>query len=263
MKIKNKEMQKAFLLLFLSFTFANSVTVAIHELGHAIAIRAGGISDVRIILHPYISSMVIWKPVPELLGFVDAAGPLFNILVSTIIFAIFWKFRKPAFMPLLIMAPISYFQEGFSSFMQIVLNQTGTDSIRIVESGIPKPIVLIIAVIFLLLGIFLFVSLLPMFGIRKSFSFGRIFMIIFGATGLNMVIIFIFGLWYGIEERFRALILFTGMLLFSLVFTALYKTLFKNRDFLKIRLSDVRNSDILTALILAAVPVTLLIVFFN
>lgn len=263
MKQRSSESLKSFILLFFSFTFANSVTVAIHEVGHALAIWAGGVKDVKIILHPYLSSRVIWNPIPELLGIVDAAGPLFNIIVSTIILLVLWKFRKPILMPFLLMAPLSYFQEGFSSFMQIVLNQAGTDSIRIIQSGVPMIVVLVISIILLLLGIFLFVAFLPMFGIRKTYSFGRVYTIIFSATGLNMVIIFIFGLWKDVGERLRALILLAGMLLFSLIFAGLHKTIFKRRAVLGIKHYKTTTTDILVTLLTALVPVALGIIFLR
>ncbi|MDX1359380.1 MAG: hypothetical protein R3232_11165 [Clostridia bacterium] len=262
MKTRNIDSLKSFLLLFFSFTFANSVTVAIHELGHAILIAACG-NKVRVILHPYLSSRVLWNPTLELFGYVDAAGPLFNILISTIILAVLWKFRKPVLMPLILMAPLSYFQEGFSSFMQIILNQQGTDSIRMIRSGVPMVILLVVSIALLLFGIFLFVAMFPLFNIKKEYSFGRVFSIVYGATGLNMIIMLLFALQKGMDEITRALILLAGMLIFSLIFTSLHKLYFSKRIVFKIRETNISNVDIYITFSIALIAVISGIIYYH
>jgi len=250
--------------LFLSFTFANSVTVALHEIGHYIAIRAAGITDVKLFLHPYLSSYTQWSPSPQLKGLVDMAGPVFNIAVSLALFALLWKWRRRALLPFLLMAPVALFQEGFSSFMQIVLRQPGTDSIRMIESGMPMPALLIISIVFLLCGIYLFVALLPLFGIKKECGFFKTLAVVFGATALNMLIVLFFALGTAPGEVTRALILLAAMLLFSLVFSGLHQIKAIGKRTLKPDAPpDIRCQTLVLTGILALVPVVLGLVLFN
>jgi len=258
----NKNSIRSALMMFFSFTFANSLTVGIHEIGHAISIILFSDRSVSLTIHPYLSSYVSWRTTDELIGIVDAAGPLFNLTVSIIIFVIFWRFKRPVFLPLIMMAPVALFQEGFSSFMQVVLKQNGTDSMRIIESGVPQILILIVSLIFLFAGIISFVSLFPMFGIRKEYGAGRIFLIIFSAAGANMLIMLLFALGADRDEVMRSLILLSTIFLFSIIFTIVYK-------FTSLRISKsipffiTNRKELLYAFLTALVPVSAGLVFFN
>ena len=94
------------LLLAGAFAFALCVLVGVHELGHAAALRYFGVTKMRIILHPFSASRVVWDTTDEFLGYVDAAGPLAAILVGCAIAMVLWRWRTPAILPLLFLLPL-------------------------------------------------------------------------------------------------------------------------------------------------------------
>lgn len=261
-----KEMKssvKAFLLLFFSFTFANSVCVALHETGHALAIISSGIGDVSLNIHPYLASSVRWTATPELMGYVDAAGPLFNIIASGVVFLALYRIRRPVLLPILLMFPVAMFQEGLNSMMQVFMGLSGTDSMNIIASGVSRYVVLFFSIVLFTAGILLFVSLFEMFGIRKEHPFLKTSLIVFSATGLNMVIIILFSLLQRPEEIQRGAILLASMLIFSLIFAAIKKTRFS--DAISIHSSSdisISNRTVLATFLIALIPVTIFVFLF-
>ena len=72
----------AALLLAGAWAFALCVIFAAHELGHLLALRLYGVTEVRIVLHPFTGARTVWNATNEFLGVVDAAGPLASIMVG-------------------------------------------------------------------------------------------------------------------------------------------------------------------------------------
>lgn len=260
---ENRSFVQSLLLLFLSFTFANSVCVALHEMGHAIFVLLSDAGNVKLVIHPYLSSYVVWDWTPRLLGYMDAAGPVFNMLVSILVFVLFFRFRKPTVLPFLLMAPVAVFQEGLNSAMQILLQLPGTDSMNIIASGVPQVVLLSFAIALFLIGIIWFTLMLGLFGIERTQPYWRIVLVIFSATGLNMVIIILFSLFQRPQEMQRGIVLLTAMFVFSFVFAAFKKIGFI--DALSIQGGKdyvVTNRTILKLLIIALVPVVIGLVFY-
>ena len=258
-----KPFWKSLLLLFFSFTFANYACVALHEIGHVLAIFIGGVNNVKLFIHPYLSSYVRWSAIPELIGYIDAAGPLFNIAMSVILFLALYRIRRPMLLPFLLMAPISMFQEGLNSMMQVFLGSPGTDSMNIIKSGVPLLAVLFLSIVFFIAGILLFTSLLEMFAIKNEHPFWRTFLIIFGATGLNMVFVILFSLFQRPDEVLRGIILLALMLIFSIVFAGLKKTkLIRTFSIISPSGLLIDNVTLLVVFLIAAIPVAMGVIFF-
>ncbi|MCG3225669.1 MAG: hypothetical protein H7645_02015 [Candidatus Heimdallarchaeota archaeon] len=116
---------KPMLLLFGSWVFAFLLGVTIHEIGHALAYLTVGIRGISIHLHPFELNFCSYLFTPYditngKMAFGALAGPMFNIIISTIVMLSFWKFRKQYFLPFLMMGPASYIPEGVGMIMDLV-----------------------------------------------------------------------------------------------------------------------------------------------
>ena len=158
-----------------AFAFAMCVSVSVHELGHAAALRYFGVRQMQIILHPFSASRVVWDATDEFLGYVDAAGPLASVLVGVVVTAALWPVRRASLLPLLFLGPIALITEGFSSTMQLAFRLGGTDMMRIVRAGVPHWLLLVLAVGLFLASIVVFCLLLPLAsGSRRVGFFTRL-----------------------------------------------------------------------------------------
>lgn len=176
------------LLLAGAFTFALCVLVSAHELGHAAALRYFGITQIRIVLHPFSASRVIWDTTDEFIGYVDAAGPLATIFFGCMISMVLWRWRRATILPLLFLCPVALTTEGFSSTMQLLLRLPGTDMMRIVRAGVPYSLLLVLAVGLFLVSIVVFCFILPLANVSAKDSFLKRLLILEGGFGLWMVI---------------------------------------------------------------------------
>lgn len=218
-----KDTYQSILVLIGAFSFAFFMGIALHEFGHAIAIRSFGVKTVKVILHPFQSSSTYWDVNNDFIGYVDAAGLLLNVIIGCSILILLWRKRSQFILPLLLTGPMSLIQEGFNSFLQLVLNIPGTDSIRIVASGVPYIIVFGTAILFISLGIILFSLQLPLYGISSEDTFHRKLTILAPGLTFYMLMILLYALVFNPSEMLRGVILtlFSGFI--SILIAALNK----------------------------------------
>ena len=108
--------------------------------------------------------------IPEsMMGWPDAAGPVANVAIGLILFSILWKKRTPLTFPLLLWGPLACVQEGIGQVM--TLSDHGSDAARIIAAGFPEPLLILVSILFILVGIFLFALIFPVSGISRDFSF--------------------------------------------------------------------------------------------
>ena len=188
MDIDKRSSFHSVLLLGGAFAFALCVLVGVHELGHAAALRYFGITQMRIVLHPFSASRVIWDTTDEFIGYVDAAGPLAAIFFGCTISLVLWRWRKATILPLLFLCPVALITEGFSSTMQLVLRLPGTDMMRIVRAGVPCSLLLFLAIGLFLVSITVFCLILPLANVSSKDSFLKRLVILEGGFGLWMAI---------------------------------------------------------------------------
>ena len=112
---------KSFLLLSGSYVFAYCLGVTLHEIGHAIGYVLLDLPSPKIYVHPFTKSYSqLLVVVPDsVLPFTSLMGPLFNVLIGTIVMGILWIKRNPTLVPFIVMAPVAYFQEGVSIFIDL------------------------------------------------------------------------------------------------------------------------------------------------
>lgn len=220
-----KNSYASILALIGAFSFAFFLGVAIHEFGHAIAIRSLGVRDVQVILHPFGSSSTIWNVNRNFLGYVDAAGPLFNVFLSCSILILLWTKRSQSILPLLLLGPMSLIQEGFSSLIQILLNIPGTDSVRIIASGVPSIIVFGVAILFMSLGIILFSFQLPLYDISPEDPILSKLSILIPGLSAYMILILLYALVFNPPGIIRGIILSIFSVFIAMIVAAVNKPL--------------------------------------
>ena len=168
--MNKNETLKTILLIFVSFAFSFNLGNAVHEFGHAISDNIAGIpwSNIHVIIHPFLAPhMSIYGGIPDsLMGWPDAAGPLADVVVGLVVFAILWQIRRPYLLPFLFWGPLACVQEGFGQIVNI--SQTGTDAARMVAAGFPAFALILISSLLLITGIVLFVMLVPVSGVSTE-----------------------------------------------------------------------------------------------
>jgi len=171
MVTRNSSLIVTILTLLGAFAFAFVTNEAIHEVGHYLMHRVYG-GDVGIRLDPFGSSRILGGAASSApMGPTSLAGPAFSLLVSTTVFAVLWRWRRPLLLPLLLMLPVAMTQEGVT--FSFGLLTPGGDASFIVTWGLPAPVLLTIGALLLVCGIALLTLLLPLAGLPRDARFGR------------------------------------------------------------------------------------------
>ncbi len=215
------------LLLLGAFAFAIGIVQSVHELGHALALRAYGISDVRIVLHPFLGSRTIWQDTTDYAGFgtVDAAGPLAPITLGAIVTLALWRWRRAILLPLLLILPLGAVSEGFSNLMQLAFQSPGSDALRMVEAGVPIAVFAGVALVIFAFGLASFCLLLPLLGVAPGDPFRRKFTILAGGMIPYWLVTMLVIMRFDAENTPRGVILLTFSLLIALAIAALHRPL--------------------------------------
>lgn len=148
------------LLLFLSLFPATFLFFILHEGGHALAnlILGGTVSNFYV--HPF-TFMGMVKPITDPISiWTHALGYITNLLVSSVIFLLFWKRRSVANLPLVMLLPLGAILQGLLMF---VLDGDIANLMRI--SGLPAIPFMVLGLVLFCAGIFLLLALFPLFGL--------------------------------------------------------------------------------------------------
>jgi hypothetical protein len=150
---------RSFLLLFLLLFPLNFLYLVFHEGGHALqTLFLGGPVDMFYV-HPFSLNGYV-RP----FAFMDnpwhhAAGPLLGVLASLLIFLFTWKKRSTSLLPLVMLFPWAAIMQGFRLVMG------GGDAANISRlTGLSPALFQGLGAVLLLVGIFFFLSLLPLLG---------------------------------------------------------------------------------------------------
>ena len=148
------------LLFFLAFPVYFMV-LASHEGGHALHTLAVGGRVSLFYIHPFSISGYSRPPVEyfENVWF-HAAGPTLGLLVSLLIFLLFWKRRSVSFLPLVMLFPMAAIGQGF-----VMLMVMGDFTNIVLLSGLSPIIFRVTGLILAVAAVFLFVSLFPLLGL--------------------------------------------------------------------------------------------------
>jgi hypothetical protein len=149
------------LLLFLLAFPVYFIVLVFHEGGHALHTLAVGGPVLLFYVHPFPMAGYSRPPVDywENVWF-HAAGPALGLMVSLLIFLLFWKRRSITFLPLVMLFPLAAIGQGF-----IMLMVMGDFNNIVLLTGLPPIIFRVTGLMLVVTAIFLFVSLFPLLGL--------------------------------------------------------------------------------------------------
>jgi hypothetical protein len=150
------------ILLFFCVLFSMRFwTLLFHEGGHALADLVEGNLPRLLYAHPF-NFAGFSRPI-----FVDrvlnhSAGPVIGVLVPLLIFILLWKHRSVAVLPLVMVFPWAAMETGANV---IQITQTGDYHNIIRLTGLSEAVIVIPCLVLFVIGVFLFLSLLPLLGL--------------------------------------------------------------------------------------------------
>jgi hypothetical protein len=138
----------------------------LHEGGHALNTLAHGVSITILYAHPF-SFAGYARPIPTWNSvWFHASGTVVALLVSLLIFILFWKRRSITNLPLVMLFPWIAILSGVGVIY--IPAQTG-DYYNIMQlTELPGAVFYVPGILLLLLGIFFFVSILPLLGLAPD-----------------------------------------------------------------------------------------------
>jgi len=152
----------AFLLFFCVLISLNFWNLLFHEGGHALADLSEGNVTKLLYAHPFTFAGFA-RPIFRDNVLNHVAGPIMGVLVPLLIFIPLWKRRSTALLPLVMVFPWAAFSAG-ANVANIALD-IGDYSQIIRLTGLPEAAIIIPGLVTLVIGIFFFLSLLPLLGL--------------------------------------------------------------------------------------------------
>ncbi len=256
------------LLVFLIFFPLTFVHLFVHEGGHALVSLYARVPHTSIYFHPFSFSGFSRPMYDYHNAWGHLGGPLISLLAALILFILFWKRRS--FNHLLFVAFVAWtvFWEG-TGFMDI-LGGTG-DFFNVARvTNLPVGLFFGIDLLLFISGIVLFVSLLPLFGLKADDLNGLwalpLGMGLYGVLGLVLASILApispFAIRYDLVREiqlsagFRPLLMTAAGLLFAGLYVTLYRAIRKKLPaFLRTECRPLEWRDLRVPAILAVLSI--------
>lgn len=202
-----------------------------HEGGHALANLVLGKNVWDFYVHPFTFSGYV-RPFTDNVWF-HAAGHITNLLVSFVIFCLFWKRRSIANLPFVMLFPYEAISQGF---FILILNGDIANILRITE--LPATIFVVLGFVLVCAGLFFLFALFPRLGLapedKKSLLVVATAFFLQGALGMLVAHLFVpdsaFNFKYldvGVEIIQSANTLSLGLPILGAFFSLTYITLFR------------------------------------
>ncbi len=158
---KLASMLRSTLLLFFLFFPVYFMVLVFHEGGHALHTLAVGGRVSLFYVHPFAMVGYSRQPIEYFDNvWFHAAGSALGLLVSLLIFLLFWKRRSVAFLPLIMIFPMVAIGQGF-----VMLMVMGDFTNIVLLSGLSPVIFRVTGLMLAVAAVFLFVSLFPLLGL--------------------------------------------------------------------------------------------------
>lgn len=260
---RNTSVFEVGLFLLGSYVIALLLSTAVHELGHGLALASIPI-NFRLVLNPFSSSMTVpLSSIPtDNFAFVLSAGTILELIVGTIVIALFWRWRRPEIVPILMVAPLSYLKSAGYFLVGIAIPDG--DTALLITMGIPALVIQTLGVLMLVFGVLLLILMFPLLGISRDDSFRKIVMILFLGMALHGFGMIAFALILNPLELYIGVANVVSMMVTILILAAIFR---RGSNFLeKIVHSDVsqlERSRVLSIAGLALIFIIAELIFFN
>lgn len=251
---------KPMLLLFGSWVFAYLLGVSIHEIGHALAAVQLGYTNIRIYLHPFELNYVISTLNSESLLY-SISGPLFNLIIATILTLVLWKFRNQYTLPILMLGPATFIPEGVAMIIEATAYpHSNADWVRVVKFGMPYAILWIIAFVTIAIGCFIFLLLVPIvYDVQKNESRKSFFIILSALPGWYLLNV-IYSSILDLDRLIKKIVTLASSILLVILFTFTYERLFPRIE--RISRSELKEISWIAIGLSLSLAVTMIIVQF-
>jgi hypothetical protein len=154
------------LLLLFAFTQQSLLISILHEGGHALWNLLSRGTVTRFVVHPFSFSGYV-RPIVDSSIWTNFSGPLVGISVALLIFIISWKRRSVSNLPLLMLFPFGAILEAIN-ILNAVLFENGDYYRLMLITGLPAAVFMVIALLLVVLGIILSVTLFPLLGLAPE-----------------------------------------------------------------------------------------------
>jgi hypothetical protein len=251
-----------------SYFFSVSLTVLIHEVGHAIALFVFGYPDINLKVTPFYGGTTSSADLSlnnEV--FIIAAGPFFDLFCASIITISLWHKRSTRLLPLLMYGGTAFLLEGVVMFNTFFTSAGITDWDALIYLGLSPILIAVLTFIVLIIGsifmyilwpltnIFVYDSFLKKLYINSGYILYLILSIVFS---IIINILSLPELWYLIILN---AIVAVGFLIVRII---AYKPIFPIIDRIThTKVHDYKYKDIWFPLILGVVMFSLLIFLLN
>jgi len=264
---------KPMLLLFGSWVFAYLLGVSIHEIGHALATVQLGYTNIRIYLHPFELNYVTSTLDSSSLLY-SISGPLFNLLIATILTLVLWKFRNQYTLPILMLGPAAFISEGVAMIIEATAYpHSNADWVRVVEFGMPYAILWILAFVTIALGCFVFLLLVPVvYDVQKNESRKSFFIILSALPGWYLLSVIYSSILdldrlvkkissiLDLDRLVKKIVTLASSILLVILFTFVYERLFPRLE--RISRSELKEISWISIGLSLSLAVTIIIVQF-
>jgi len=251
---------KPMLLLFGSWVFAYLLGVSIHEIGHALATVQLGYTNIHIYLHPFELNYVTSTLDSSSLLY-SISGPLFNLLIATILTLVLWKFRNQYTLPILMLGPAAFIPEGVAMIIEATAYpHSNADWVRVVEFGMPYAILWVLAFVTIALGCFVFLLLVPVvYDVQKNESRKSFFIILSALPGWYLLNV-IYSSILDLDRLIKKIVTLASSILLVILFTFVYERLFPRLE--RISRSELKEISWISIGLSLSLAVTIIIVQF-
>ena len=213
---------KRVLLILGSYAFSVVFVSFIHEVGHILAMFSIGVTQFSLMINPFTESyaMPLAHIPTERLLYLAVSGMVFQTIFFIIIGLLVWKKRSALMLPLMMCLPMSFINVGSYLLMGNLFD--GSDVVLIVDAGVPILLVQIVGAVSLIIGIWVFTSLLSVAGFRKTDSGIDVFLPIFLGTGIYSIAMLVYGYFSGYGTMIGSMNIVSS-LLSGIVYTLIFK----------------------------------------
>lgn len=146
------------LFLFGSFAIGYNLATALHELGHAIALRMTGGVVGGIVLHPFTWSYTYYSSAPKFPILTSWAGILFESLSALLLVALVWRSRRQSWSLLAtVIGIVALAKAGLYASIDAIL-LTGGDATNLIDLGAPPALVISVGLVLVAASLLLAVA---------------------------------------------------------------------------------------------------------